>query len=167
MNKRDFLKGKKILIVDDEPDILDTLEDLLFMCEVTKAGSFEEAEAAMEKKHFDMAVLDIMGVNGYRLLELANKKDILAVMLTAHSLTPEDLMKSYREGAAFYIPKDTMTDIVVYLNDVLEAKEHNKSTWWRWGDRFSKFFKKRFGYDWEKQYLEYKDFWEQYFKNKE
>jgi hypothetical protein len=27
--KEDLLKGKKILIVDDEPDILDTLEGLL------------------------------------------------------------------------------------------------------------------------------------------
>ena len=28
-----LLDGKKILIVDDEPDVLDTLEDLLSMCE--------------------------------------------------------------------------------------------------------------------------------------
>lgn len=167
MNKGGLLKGKKILIVDDEPDVLDTLENLLFMCEVTKADSFEEAKTALEKDHFDMAALDITGVKGYKLLELANKKRITAVMLTSHSLTPEDLMKSYQEGAASYVPKDAMSDIVVYLNDVLEAKEHNKSTWWRWGDRFSRFFKKRFGYDWEKQYTEYKDFWEQYFRKKD
>ena len=32
-----LLNGKRVLIVDDEPDVLDTLEDLLPMCSVTKA----------------------------------------------------------------------------------------------------------------------------------
>ena len=61
--KEDILKGKRILIVDDEPDVLDTLEDLLSMCEVVKATSFEEAKKQLETQSFDMAVLDIMGVN--------------------------------------------------------------------------------------------------------
>ena len=59
-----------VLIVDDEPDILDSLEDLLTMCEVTKAGNFEDAKTCMERQTFDMAVLDIMGVSGYELLEV-------------------------------------------------------------------------------------------------
>ena len=67
----------KILIVDDEPDILDTLEDLLSSCEVTKAGGFEEAKAYLAKQSFDMTVLDIMGVSGYDLLEIAVKHDVL------------------------------------------------------------------------------------------
>jgi len=29
-----LLEGKKLLIVDDEPDVLDTLEELLPMCRV-------------------------------------------------------------------------------------------------------------------------------------
>jgi len=59
--KEDMLKGKKILIVDDEPDILDTLEDLLSSCQVVKATSFEAAKEQLETRSFDMAVLDIMG----------------------------------------------------------------------------------------------------------
>jgi DNA-binding response OmpR family regulator len=69
--KEDMLKGKKILIVDDEPDVLDTLEDVLSMCEVVKATSFEEAKRQLEEQRFDMAVLDIMGVDGYKLLDIA------------------------------------------------------------------------------------------------
>ena len=38
-----LLKGKKVLVVDDEPDVLDTLEDLLPMCEVQRASSFSQA----------------------------------------------------------------------------------------------------------------------------
>jgi DNA-binding NtrC family response regulator len=167
MNSEERLKGKKILIVDDEPDILDTLEELLPMCEVTKASNFEEGRSAILNNHYDIAILDIMGVKGYKLLELANEKKIIAVMLTAHALSPENVFKSYREGAASYIPKNEMVNITVYLNDILEAKEHNKSFWWRWHDRFSKFFNQKFGHGWEEQYQEYKEFWENYFKNKQ
>lgn len=38
-----FLHGKRILIVDDEPDVLETLEASLSMCDVVKATTFEEA----------------------------------------------------------------------------------------------------------------------------
>ena len=41
MNKS-LLDGKRILIVDDEPDVLETLKDLLSACEVVKASSFDE-----------------------------------------------------------------------------------------------------------------------------
>ena len=167
MNSEDLLEGKKILIVDDEPDILDTLEELLPMCVVSRASDFEEAKSAILNNHYDIAILDIMGVNGYKLLQLANEKKIISVMLTAHALKPENLFKSYREGAASYIPKEEMVNITIYLNDILEAKAQNKSFWWRWHDRFSKFFNQKFGHGWEEQYQEYKEFWEEYFKNKQ
>jgi DNA-binding response OmpR family regulator len=62
--KENMMKGKRILIVDDEPDVLDTLEDLLSMCKVVKSTSFEDAKKQLETQSFDLAVLDIMGVNG-------------------------------------------------------------------------------------------------------
>ncbi len=34
MDNDTLMEGKRILIVDDEPDLLDTLEDLLPMCDV-------------------------------------------------------------------------------------------------------------------------------------
>ena len=36
------LENKKVLIVDDEPDVLDSLEELLDMCTIVRAQSFEE-----------------------------------------------------------------------------------------------------------------------------
>jgi len=38
MMKKNLLEGKKIPIVDDEPDVLDTLESSLAMCELSKAS---------------------------------------------------------------------------------------------------------------------------------
>ena len=108
MAKKDLIKGKRILIVDDEPDILETLEELLTTADIIKATTFEQAKGLLETERFDFAILDIMGVNGYELLKITNGKNIKAIMLTAHALTPEDTIKSHQEGAALYVPKDKM-----------------------------------------------------------
>ena len=75
MDKDKLLEGKRILIVDDEPDVLDTLEDLLPMCVVTRASTFDQARSSLEDQYFDMAILDIMGVKGYELLKICNRCD--------------------------------------------------------------------------------------------
>ena len=156
--EKNLVDGKRVLIVDDEPDILEVLEELLSMCDLVKASSFEEAERYLATEYFDIAVLDIMGVNGYELLDLAIKKDVIAVMLTAHALSPEDTIKSYKKGAASYIPKEEVSNIVTYLNDILEAREQGKSFWWRWLRRFGDFYDEKFGLGWKDKD---KAFWEE------
>ena len=154
--KSNWLKYKRVLIVDDEPDVLDTLEELLSMCEVVRASSFDEAKDLLEREYFDIAILDIMGVSGYKLLEIAVKKKVISVMLTANALSPEDTAKSYHEGAAFYVPKEMTFEIATYLNDILEAEEQGKSFWWRWLDRFGVYYDDKFGPDWKNKD---KEFW--------
>jgi len=155
----DWVAHKRVLIVDDEPDVLESLEELLPMCDVVKATNFEEAKDLLETQYFDIAILDIMGVDGYKLLEIANKRKVIPVMLTAHALSVEDTVKSYREGAASYVPKEEMANIVTYLNDILEAQEQGKSFWWRWLDRFAAYYDRKFGPDWQKKDEE---FWKRF-----
>jgi len=157
MAKNDLLAGKRVLIVDDEPDILETLAALLPMCEIVKASTFEKAKEALNTERFDLAILDIMGVDGYDLLEIAQGKKITSVMLTAHALSVEDTKKSRIKGAAYYIPKDEITNIRTFLNDVLTAKEKGKSTWSRWIERLGWYYDNRFGPDWRDSD---KEFWE-------
>ena len=157
MTKENLLKDKKILIVDDEPDILMTLEDLLSMCDTVKAASYNEAKDLLEMQDFDIAILDIMGISGYDLLEIANEKKIITVMLTAYALTPGDVAKSYKMGAAYYIPKEEMVNITTFLEDILEAKAKGRSTWGRWFERLASFCEKNFGPDFQKND---KAFWE-------
>ena len=157
MTKENLLKDKKILIVDDEPDILMTLEDLLSMCDTVKAASYNEAKDLLEMQDFDIAILDIMGISGYDLLEIATEKKIIAVMLTAYALTPGDVAKSYKKGAAYYIPKEEMVNITTFLEDILEAKAKGRSTWGRWFERLASFCEKNFGPDFQKND---KEFWE-------
>ena len=149
MKSGSLLDGKRILIVDDEPDILEVLEELLPMCHNVKASSFDEAKELLENQLFDMAVLDIMGVRGYELLELTRNKRVISIILTAHALSIGDVVKSHKEGAAFFVPKDEMTNIETFLNDVLEAKEKGKHPWSRWLERLGDYFAKKFGSDWQ------------------
>ena len=102
MKPKKILTGKKILIVDDEMDVLEQLIELLDMCKIDTASSFEEGKRLLEKEIYDVAVLDIMGVRGFELLEIANSRKIPALMLTAHALSEENLKKSAQEGASYY-----------------------------------------------------------------
>ena len=160
MSEQPLLDGKKILIVDDEADILDMLEELLEMCDVVKASTFEEAKDLLESQHFDMTILDIMGVNGYGLLEISNKKDVPAVMLTAHAFTPGNLLRSVKEGADSYLPKEEMGNIAIFLNDILEAIQKGKDSWEPWQDKLpTSYFEKRWG---AMSKDTTRDFWEQF-----
>ena len=159
MADTDLIDGKRILLVDDEPDVLDTLEDLLHMCDTVKASNFKAAKEFLETEYFDMTILDIMGVEGFQLLEIATQREVMAVMLTAHALSPDNIVKSYKEGAASYLPKEEMVNIAAFLNDILDAKEKGKSTWGRWYDKLGSFFEKKFGEDWQK---DDKEFWKNF-----
>jgi hypothetical protein len=75
-------------------------------------------------------------------------------MLTAHALSPENTIKSFKEGAASYVPKEEIGRIAIFLSDILEAKEKGESPWWRWSERLGSYFKKMFGAEWDTQYEE-------------
>jgi DNA-binding response OmpR family regulator len=156
MKPEKVIAGKYVLIVDDEQDVLDTLVDLLDMCKLDTASSFSEAEKLLEENRYDIAVLDIMGVDGYELLKIANNRNIPAVMLTAHALTSDNLKRSAEEGAAYYAPKDKMQDIAAFLADVFQAVEEGKSPWERLFSRLGRFYDKQFhGTEWREQEKEY------------
>ena len=153
-----LIKGKRVLIVDDEKDVLESLNELLDMCRIDDALSFEEAKELLENNYYDIAVLDIMGVKGYELLEIAKSKDVPALMLTAHALSEDNLKRSAESGASYYAPKDEINNIALFVADVLDAKDKDKNPWTRWFDRLSNFYDQRFGgTDWREKERE---FWE-------
>ncbi len=163
MDTNKLLQGKWLLIVDDEQDILDMLIELLETCKIDTASTFEEGKKLLETNRYDLAVLDIMGVKGFDLLEVANQQKIPALMLTAHGLSEENLKRSAQEGAAYYAPKDEITKIDVFVADVLEALDKKKNVWERWFDRLGGFYDKKFGgTDWREKE---KEFWEEKMKS--
>ncbi|MBL7173022.1 MAG: response regulator [Proteobacteria bacterium] len=158
MDPKKIISGKRVLVVDDEQDVLDTLAGLLDMCKIDTATTFEEGRRLLENNVYDVAILDIMGVKGFNLLEIANKRGVPALMLTAHALSGENLKKSAENGASYYAPKDKIDMIDVFVADVLEAKQKNKSAWIKMFERLGSFYDRKFGGpDWREKE---KEFWE-------
>lgn len=152
----DALKGKKILIVDDEPDILETLKELLESAIIDTADSYQSACDLLNQKTYDVAVLDIMGVDGYKLLEVANLKGVPAVMLTAHALSPENMVKSLKEGAKCYYPKDEMVHIDDHLAEFFNSLQGDHKARRQWFRKLKPKFDKKFGPNWQDRD---RDFW--------
>ena len=159
MDNQEILAGKKVLVVDDEPDILETLEELLYTCSVDTAANFDEAITLLRNNPYDVAILDIMGVQGYDLLKVTSQMDIPALMLTAHALTPDNLKQSIAKGADAYVPKDKLVDISLYVADVLIARKEGKKAHVTWFSLLKPIFDKLFGEGWRKTD---QDFWDEF-----
>lgn len=162
MDANKILLGKYILLVDDEQDVLDTLCDLLSNCRLDMATSYDEAKEMFNSNKYDIAILDIMGVDGYELLKIANEKKVPAVMLTAHAFSEDNLLKSAKEGAVYYAPKEELINIKAIVAEVLDAIESNKSTWEKMFHRLAGYYDIQFnGPDWREQK---KEFWDKKIK---
>lgn len=157
----DILKDKRVLVVDDEPDILRTIEELLNMCQIRTANDFETARDLLGKNNFDAAILDIMGVKGYDLLKITRDMGIPTLMLTAHALNKDNFVKSIENGAEAYIPKDRMSEIGTFLSDIIEEQKGKGGKKNRWFSRLENFFDENFGADWKKDADS--EFWKKYF----
>ncbi len=148
-----ILNGKKILAVDDEPDVLTVLEeeikDACPQCLFDKATTFEAASKMIESNPYDVVILDIMGVRGFDLLDLAVKKSMKVVMLTAHALSSDALKRSYDMKARSYLPKDKLGEVVPFLEDVF--KHDFESGWKNLFEKLHAFFTDKFESDWEKK----------------
>ncbi len=118
------LNGKRILAVDDEPDVLEVLrEEILEACPEAvfdKASTYEEADRMLRSTAYDVVVLDIMGVRGFDLLDTAVERNMKVAMLTAHALNPEALKRSYDKRARAYLPKEKLGEIVPFLEKMFE-----------------------------------------------
>lgn len=116
----DALSGKKVLLVDDEPDALDVARTLLEMSEadVVTASNGEEA-LVMAKQHqplFIISDLSMPVMDGWELLR-AIKNDpatrmIPVIALTAHAM-PGDRRKAVRAGFSNYLTKPLQPETFV------------------------------------------------------
>lgn len=153
------LKGKRILAVDDEEDILETIEDILDEADLDLAGDYDTASRKIRQNRYDLAILDIMGVNGLKLLTETVERGIPTVMLTAHAINPDTLMESIRKGAISYLPKEALTDLDDLLEQLLSAHERGDPPWKLLFEKLGDYFNERFGPDWREKD---KEFWAEF-----
>ncbi len=117
---------KKVLIVDDEPNIIMSLEFLIkksgYQTFIARDGS--EALAIVDKEIPDVVILDIMmpKVDGYEVCEYIKKHKKLTskvVFLSAKG-KESDIEKGYAAGADFYMTKPFSTKkLVSKVNELM------------------------------------------------
>ena len=156
------LKDKRILAVDDEEDILETIEDILDESVIDLARDYETASQKIKRTKYDLAILDIMGVNGLKLLEECVARGIPAVMLTAHAINPETLMESIRKGAISYLPKETLSELDDLLGELFGAYQEGTPPWKLLFEKLGDYFNDRFGENWKEKEQE---FWSEFGRN--
>jgi two-component system, OmpR family, alkaline phosphatase synthesis response regulator PhoP len=119
--------GKKVLIADDEPNIVTALEFLLQRngYEVTIARNGDEALLLIEQHLPDLVLLDVMMPlkSGYevcqRMRERSDWRHIKIVMLTAKGRDVE-MSKGLSVGADLYITKPFSTqELMAKINGLL------------------------------------------------
>jgi DNA-binding NarL/FixJ family response regulator len=156
MTTESILKDKVVLIVDDEPDVLEAVAEELDMCIIHKAQDYKIALQYLVSYNYDIVILDIMGVRGFELLKEAVHRGFPAVMLTAYAVSPESLKKSIKLGAVSFLPKDKIVELSSFLEDVVLGG--GKPVWHKVFDKLGKYFKNRFGPDWEEKDRFFKEF---------
>ncbi len=118
----------KILVVDDEQDVLDLFRDLFTKqnYQVECALSGKSALEMIDKDRSDVVLLDIKmpEMDGIQALEEIKKKDpsIEVVMLTAYGYEDELINKSMQKGASGYISKNLpLQQIINTFNTLLKS----------------------------------------------
>jgi DNA-binding response OmpR family regulator len=121
----------KILVVDDEPNIVQTLQDRLEMneYEVITAGDGREGLKKAQQEKPDVILLDVIMpvMDGHEMLEALRRQpdydDISVIMLTARSQT-QDIARANACGIDDYIVKPfDLSELLEKIETVVENRK--------------------------------------------
>ena len=121
------MNGHKILVVDDEPDVVRMLHVVLGRRghTVLSAPSGIEGLVKAQAEQPDLVLLDIMmeGMDGWEVLKLLKleetTRDIPVVMLSAR-VEPRDKIRGLQEGAIDYVTKPfSVKDLAETIETIL------------------------------------------------
>jgi two-component system response regulator ArlR len=121
----------KILVIDDEPNIVQTLQDRLEMNEyrVFTAHNGRDGLEKFEREKPDVILLDVIMpiMDGLEMLETLRKRpdgqDVSIIMLTARSQT-QDIARANACGIDDYIVKPfDLSELLAKIESVIEHRK--------------------------------------------
>jgi len=136
---RNKLKGKKILVVDDDQIVLNSCKVVLEAegHTVILVSSAREAIKLLEAEYFDLMVMDVKmpEKDGVYLLDIIREKwplekwPELPVLVMSGYPTPETITDLIKKGAKEFISKPfTPDEFIVSINKALKRSGNNEST---------------------------------------
>jgi two-component system cell cycle sensor histidine kinase/response regulator CckA len=128
--RAETIQGARVLVVDDERDILNTVSECLeqFGCQVITATSGEEALSLQEKMggQLDLVILDIgmPGMGGYACLrEIKRRQPELKVLISSGYFSEGQIKDLLKHGARAYLTKPyKLSELLEKVSDLLSAK---------------------------------------------
>ncbi len=115
-----MLEGAKILVVDDNPDVITILSDFLEFngCEVSKAACGKEALDMLGRKDIEIVILDVQlpDINGITLIDTikVNKPTTAVVMATGY-YDPNFVIDAMKKGASDFLLKPFEFDKLLFV----------------------------------------------------
>jgi two-component system response regulator PilR (NtrC family) len=130
------MERKKILVVDDEEDVRETLATVLenLNYQALLAADGEEALSIVKNQRVDVILSDLYmpGMNGIELLKRVKteKKNIIFMMITAHP-TIETAVDAIKKGAYDYLTKPFhIEEVRIKLSRAMERQGLTHSLRW-------------------------------------
>ena len=130
------MKKRNVLIVDDDPDVLNMLERLLKKLDYNPfvAQNGEEAVRIIDVQKIDVVVSDLVmpEMDGMELLKRvkSRKGDIPFVMITGHP-TIETAVEAIKKGAYDYLTKPfQVEEVQIKIDRALEKRGLRRSLRW-------------------------------------
>src|SRR5438045_4754655 len=111
-----------LLVVDDEPSILTTLQKALSLegYSVDVAGGMKVADEKLKKRSYDLCLFDVQLPDGDGLALLAQvraaKSEVPVIMMSGHA-TIDTAVKATRLGALNFLEKPLNTDALLITVD--------------------------------------------------
>jgi len=126
----------RILVVDDEPVIRDTLAEYLQLegFAVAVAATGEDAVTQAQARHFDVVLCDVNlpGLDGLEVLGLLSKRcpETFVILITAYA-TVETAVEAFQRGAHDYLMKPViLKDVSVKIRRLLKTRELFRENQW-------------------------------------
>lgn len=124
------MKTPKILIVDDEEDVL--LDISLYLkkrmnCEIITLNNCEEAMGVLKSQDIDVLLQDLLfptRMDGYGVIDyvLREKKDIIVLIISIWD-DPNYMKKIEKEGSVYFVPKPlSLVEVFSRIETALEDR---------------------------------------------
>ena len=111
------LQDKRILIIDDEPDLIDLVSLLLHRegAQVCTAQDGNEGLSQLDKEHPDLVLLDILmpGLSGYETCSRITESAKIPVIFLSALAKDEDILKGLNRGAVDYVTKPFDSKVLI------------------------------------------------------
>ena len=114
-----ILEKKKILVVNKDQDVFESLEKYLNVCRLYKALDYNTAFAYLEHRLFDIIIWDTDSIQPGNLTDYLINKHVLTVLFLENRNADGEVSKCIKQGAIPFTKRNNLSKIRYFLEDIL------------------------------------------------